>query len=57
MKLEVKNDIYYINGKEVRDPLEFTIKERRFLKYFKQKLKEGLKITSIERDYIPKSAK
>jgi len=36
MKLEVKNDIYYINGKEVRDPLEFTIKERGYIKYFKQ---------------------
>jgi len=56
MKISVKDKKYYINGKEVRDPLEFTIQERRFLKYFKQKLKEGLKITSIEIDYIPKSA-
>ncbi len=44
--IKTKKGKFYINGKEVFDPLAFTPQERKFLTQFKISLKRGLKIKS-----------
>ena len=46
ISIETKNGKFYINGKEVFDPLEFTREEQKVLKQFKKSLKRGIRIKS-----------
>ena len=46
IRIEYKNDKYFINGKEVVDELEFEIKTRLALAKFKVSIEEGMKVQS-----------
>ena len=46
IKIEYKDDKYYVNGEEVVDELQFDIRTRKALHNFKKAISDGLKVQS-----------